>query len=352
MNAPKDWTKVLVPPTVSILEVLEIIDKGGLRIALVVDHEHRMLGTVTDGDVRRGILRGVSLERPVGEVMNPAPTVACIEDGREDVLRLMADRGLHHIPVVDGSGRLVDVHVLEELLHPPEVDTWVVLMVGGLGIRLRPLTEQSPKPMLHVGGKPVLETVLCGFVAQGFRRFYFCVNYKAEVIEGHFGDGSPWGAEIRYVREAEPLGTAGALSLLPERPPSAFVVMNGDVLTTVDFRQLLRFHREHHAAATMCVRVFDIQVPYGVVKVENQRLVGFEEKPVQSFFVNAGIYVLEPAVLDHMPIGRAFDMPALFERLQAAGSPAALFPVREYWMDMGGQEDYVRANHEYPDVFR
>ena len=221
--------------------------------------------------------------------------------------------------------------------------SWLAGSVPGLG----PLTANQPKPLLKVGQKPILETIMENFIRHGFRKFYFSVNYLGEMIETHFGDGSRWGVRIEYLREQKRLGTAGALSLLPEKPDKPFFVMNGDILTNVDFAQLLHFHVHTGATATMCVRDYDFQVPYGVVRIEGERLARIEEKPVQRFFVNAGIYVLEPPALDLTPADTFFDMPQLFERIVECGQEAAVFPIREYWLDIGRGDDLQRARSEY-----
>lgn len=347
----KDWKKVLVSPDTSIREVIRIIDQGALKIALVVNEDNHLLGTVSDGDIRRGILKGCALEERVQEIMTSTPTVVGQNEEREKILSLMRQKQLYQIPVVDASGQLVGLEIIDSLLAPPVRDNWVVLMAGGLGSRLKQLTTDTPKPLLKVGDKPILETILSNFIEYGFRRFYVSVNYKSEMIETHFGDGSRWEVDIVYLREDQKLGTAGALALLPEKPVDPVLVMNGDVLTNVNFQQLLDFHLEHKAAATMCVREYDFQVPYGVVKVDQHRITSIEEKPVQRFFVNAGIYVLQPGVLELIPKGAPIDMPALFDKLLAFGHETAVFPVREYWLDIGRISDYERANGDFDKVF-
>lgn len=348
----KDWQKVLVAATASIREVIKVIDDGALQIALVVDADRRLLGTVTDGDVRRGILRGIALEEPVTQIMNAAPSVVPADRQREEVLALLRSKSLRQVPVVDQERRLVGLEVIDDLLQPARRDNLVVIMAGGLGSRLRPMTDDCPKPMLRVGGRPILETIVENFVESGFRRFCFAVNYRAEVIREYFRDGARFGCEIRYLQEEAPLGTAGALGLLPEVPTQPVLVMNGDVLTKVDFGHLLTFHASHQTAATMCVSEYALQVPYGVVRVDQDRLLAIEEKPLQKFFVNAGIYVLEPRAIGLIPRGQAFDMPSLFSLLVKAGHEAAVFPVREYWLDLGKVEDFRRAQDDYPEVFR
>ena len=347
----KDWRKVLVSSDITIRETIRVIDSGALKIALVVNDGNRLIGTVTDGDIRRGILRGCSLEDRVAEVMNATPTIAIQNEGREKILMLMRQKQVFQIPIVDGDGSLVGLEVLENILETPRHDNWVVLMAGGLGTRLKPLTDEIPKPLLKVGGKPILETILENFLEYGFTRFYISVNYRAELIEEYFGNGSRWGAEIQYLREDRKLGTAGALGLLPARPAAPVLVMNGDLLTKVNFQQLLDFHLEHRAQGTMCVREYDFQVPYGVVKLDKHRIYSIEEKPVQRFFVNAGIYVLEPDVLDLIPKNAYFDMPTLFEKLVEQQKETAVFPIREYWLDIGRIDDFERAKGEFGEVF-
>lgn len=347
----KDWRKVLVSPDTPIRETIRIMDLGALKIALVVDENQHLLGTVSDGDIRRGILKGCALDEQVHEVMNCTPTVVGQNEERENILVLMRQKQIHQIPVIDSSGRLVGLEIIDSLLSPPQRDNWVVLMAGGLGTRLKQLTADTPKPLLKVGDKPILETILDSFINHGFKRFYVSVNYKSEMIEAHFGDGSRWGVEIVYLHEEQKLGTAGALGLLPYRPTEPILVMNGDILTKVNFQQLLDFHLEHKAAGTMCVREYDFQVPYGVVKLDKHRIASIEEKPVQRFFVNAGIYVLQPGVLDLISNGLPLDMPSLFDKLIELDKEAVVFPVREYWLDIGRMSDFEQANGEFDKVF-
>ena len=342
------WTDILVGPGDSIRETIRRIDGSSLQIALVVDAGRRLLGTVTDGDVRRGILQGVSLEEPATRIMNPKPTVAREGDDRDSMLAAMRARQIHQIPVVDAENRVVGLEVLDSLLGAKRENV-VVLMAGGRGVRLRPLTDETPKPLLQVGAKPILETILESLIEQGFGRFYLAVNYLAERFEQHFGDGSRWGVDIRYLRESKPLGTAGALSLLPERPNSPLLVMNADLVTRIGFGHLVDFHLAHKAEATMGVREYDYQVPFGVVHMQDERIVEVREKPTQRFFVNAGIYVFDPSALDVVPSGQRFDMPDLFNALAKQGRHTTVFPIREYWLDVGRHDDFARAAEELGD---
>jgi NDP-sugar pyrophosphorylase family protein len=252
---------------------------------------------------------------------------------------------------VGPDARVVGLVLRDELLTPQPLANHVIFMAGGLGSRLRPMTEETPKPLLTVGRKPLLETILEGFIEHGFRHFHMSVNYKAEQVKQHFGDGERWGVEIDYLEEDEQLGTAGPLGLLPEVPEEPILVMNADVLTKVNFRNILDFHFEQGASATMCVREYDFRVPFGVVNIERDRIVGIEEKPLQTFFVNAGIYVVSPELLDLVGKDEPLDMPEFFGRAIDAGHHAAVFPVREYWMDVGRLDDYERANGEFFRIF-
>ncbi|MCS3655567.1 nucleotidyltransferase family protein [Salinibacter ruber] len=346
-----DWRQISIRPDQTIREALEVIDEGAIQIAIIADEQDRLQGVVTDGDIRRGILEDFDLDTPVSSVMNEEPITVRPQEDRESLIDTMRARRIHQIPLVDREGRVVGVEVLDDLIEPEARQNPVVLMAGGLGTRLRPLTEDCPKPLLEVGDKPILETILEGFIAHGFHRFYVSVNYKAGMIEDYFGDGSDWGVDISYVHEEERLGTAGPLSLLPERPSESMIVMNGDLLTKLNYAHLLDFHREHGAAATMCVREHEIQVPYGVIETDDQYMEGIEEKPTERNFVNAGIYVLEPETLDYVPESEFFDMPDLFKRLIDRGKSATVFPVREYWQDVGRKEDFHRVNGEYEEVF-
>ncbi|WP_238920462.1 nucleotidyltransferase family protein [Achromobacter xylosoxidans] len=343
----KDWKKVAVALETPLRDAIALIDSTGLQLALVLDAQGRLKGILSDGDIRRAVLRGCDLATPTQEVMNPNPTTAPHSATSSELLALMRRKVLHHVPLVDEQGRVVDLATLDALTGVLEHPNWVVLMAGGLGSRLRPLTETCPKPMLPVGGKPILESILESFAEQGFRKFFLSVNYLAESIREYFGDGSKWGVQIEYLHEDKRLGTAGALSLLPNRPNAPILVMNGDLLTRVRFDNMLKFHNEHSSLATMAVREYDFQIPYGVVRTDGIHISSIEEKPVQRYFVNAGIYALSPEVFAHIPNNTYFDMPTLFERILASGNTTSAYPVRKYWLDIGRLEEFERAQREW-----
>jgi len=346
------WTRALLPPAGTIREAIQIIDKSGAQICLVADEQRRLLGTITDGDIRRSLLKAVSLDAAATEIMQRKPIVARPSDGPDHLRQIMQSTMIRQVPILDDRGVLVGLVTFNELTSArPVRDNWVVLMAGGLGNRLRPLTEDTPKPLLKVGQKPLLETIIEAFLQCDFQRFYVAVNYRAERIKEYFGTGKHWNCEIRYLEERDQLGTAGAIGLIDDKPTQPLIVMNGDVLTRVNFGSLLDFHREQRASATMCVRAYDFQVPYGVVNIRNSRIEKIVEKPVHAFFVNAGIYVLEPDALDFLPSGQRFDMTDLFDRLIQEKRNTAAFPIREYWIDIGRLDDFERANGEFGQNF-
>jgi dTDP-glucose pyrophosphorylase len=342
-----NWKDVLVSTRTPLQEAIAKVDASSLQVALVVNDDGTLAGVVTDGDVRRVILRGRGLDVPVSEAMNSQPTTVPRSMPRLEMLALMRRRLFHHLPLVDESNKLVGLATLDELIGNSDQPNWVVLMAGGLGTRLQSLTQDRPKPLLTVGGKPILETIVESFVEQGFRNIFLSVNYKAEMVREHFEDGGRWGANVRYLQETTRLGTAGALSLLPELPAEPIVVMNGDLLTRTNFQSLLQFHRDHNATATMAVREYDFQVPFGVVRMAGEQIEAIEEKPVRRSFVNAGIYVLSPHALERVPHNAYFDMPTLFERLIAERQSVTAYPLREYWLDIGRMEEYERAQKEW-----
>ncbi len=341
----------LIGPKATVHEAVATIDRGRLQVALVVDETQYLLGTVTDGDIRRGLLLGIALEAPVSEVMQRNPTVITFTEGVEKAQTIMREKTLLQVPIVDDDGRLVDLVTINDAVGSTNFDTRIILMAGGLGRRLRPLTDQLPKPMLRIGNRPLLENIIRNFLKQGFNRFTLSLNYQAEIIKNHFGDGRKIDCEIDYIHETERMGTAGALSLLKSRPTNPFVVMNGDLLTTARFDALMKFHVETGSAATVCAREYSMQVPYGVLHADGTKLQSIEEKPTKTYFVNGGIYVLSPTVLDHLEPGTPIDMPEFLDRLMASGQLVSVFPIREYWIDIGRVEDLDRARSEYAAVF-
>lgn len=343
----KKWQNILVRPDVPLEEAIAVLDKGGLRIALVVENDGELKGTLTDGDIRRALLRRVPMTSPVGDVMCRTPHVAGNGWSKEKILTVMEDLELLQIPVVDDGNRVVGLATLHGLMERRTLRNPVFLMAGGFGTRLRPLTNECPKPLLKVGDKPILELILESLVNEGFYRFFISTHYLPEMIREHFGDGSQWGVTIEYVHEEEPLGTGGALGLLPkDRIDLPLLMMNGDLLTTVNYRGLLDFHVEHGSIATMCVREHQHQIPYGVVQADGTYIRSMEEKPVQKYFINAGIYVVSPELVRAVNPGERIDMPTLLEQQMSAERRVSMFPVHEYWLDIGKMDDFRRAQTE------
>lgn len=335
----------------TIREALNIIDQGALKIALVVDQNKKLLGTLSDGDIRRAILKGCGLDDEIDSIYNHTPTTCEVNDSKERILQLAIAHKLYQIPVVDSEGRIVGIVEVDDLIQPACRTNTVVLMAGGLGTRLSPLTDAVPKPMLHVGSKPILETIIENFAKYGYTDIILSVGYKSNIIEEYFGDGSAFGVKIDYIHETKRMGTAGALSMLRNKLTEPFFVMNGDLMTNINFEHMFDYHISHDAMATMAVREYDFQVPYGVVKIKDGQITSIEEKPTHRFYVNAGIYLLAERSLEHIPNDEFFDMPSLFEKLIANGKNAVSFPIREYWLDIGRMSDYERANSEYRKVF-
>ncbi len=343
----KNWEDVIISSGHTVLETLQVIEKSSLQVALVVDERGRLRGIVTDGDIRRALLKGLSLGDEVSACMNLSPLTAEVGCSPRKLLSVMREHTVHHLPLLDDDGVLQGLASMDEILLAMQRLNPVVLMAGGLGKRLGELTRECPKPLLKVGDKPILEIILESFIDAGFSIFYLSVNYKAEMVEQYFGDGSRWGVSIEYIRETRRLGTAGALSLFPSVSDLPLVVMNGDILTRLDFSRLLDFHDSHSGSATMCVREYQMEVPYGVIETEGSRILDIREKPAVDFMVSGGIYVLDPEVLTLIPQGEPMDMPDLFHEMVCRGQNPQVFPLHEYWIDIGRFSDYERANQDF-----
>lgn len=348
----KNIEDIIVKESTSILEVLQIIDKSSKQLAIVVNDSKKLLGTISDGDIRRALLDNISLNESVKGIYFKTPTTATINHSKEEIINICRMKKIHQIPIVDNSGNLIGLEILDELISKESKINKVVLMVGGLGTRLRPLTENTPKPMLKVGNKPILQTIVEKFAEYGYINIVMCVNYKSHIIQDYFGDGSSFGVNIEYILEEQRMGTAGALSLLTKKPLEPFFVMNGDLLTNVNFEHLHDYHTSHNAMATMCVREYDFQVPYGVVNIKDSKILSIEEKPIHKFFVSAGIYMLSPEVLEFIPQNQFYDMPTLFEKMISEKQNIISFPLREYWLDIGRMEEFEKANLEYFEIFK
>ena len=335
----------------TLIDALKIIDKSSLQIGVAIDDNRKLVGTVTDGDIRRALINNYKLTDSIKNIIFKTPTVAKATDTNEYIISLAQAKKLHHIPIVDDDNRLIGLKILDDLIRNRVRSNTIVLMVGGLGTRLKPLTDEIPKPMLKVGNKPILETIILQFAKSGFENIILCVNHYAEIIKQYFKDGSEFGVNIDYIYESKRMGTAGALSLLKNRPRQPFFVMNGDLLTNLDFSELLSYHSANKSMATMGVVEYDIQVPYGVVNTVGNDIKTIEEKPKINFFVSGGIYVLDPACLDYIPHDEFYDMPTLFEEVIRNKHKTITYNIKDYWLDIGQIDEYKKANEEYSEVF-
>lgn len=342
------WQRAILPPTATIQQAIRNLDEVAIQIVLVVNEKSELEGTISDGDIRRGLLKGLDLSSPIRSVVFRTPLV--VPDGvdRDLIMQLMAANKIRQIPIVDGNHRVIGLHLWDDIAAPTERSNLMVIMAGGMGTRLRPHTEYCPKPMLPVAGKPMLEHIIERAKLEGFSRFVLAIHYLGNMIEDYFGNGDRFGVCIDYLKEESPLGTAGALSLLNPWPELPFVVTNGDVITDIRYGELLDFHGRHDAAATMAVRLHEWQHPFGVVQMKGVEIVGFEEKPIARSHINAGVYVLESCALDVLEKGSHCDMPSLFERLQTTGQRTVAYPMHEPWLDVGRPEDLLIARSVDP----
>lgn len=344
---------ILVPPTMPILQAIEVLDRAHKRIILVVDESMTLLGVVTDSNLRHAVLDHLDLARPIADIMRARPVTALDSFSDDQILDLMEATTCYQVPIVDREGRLKGIRFLNDLLQAQRRRgcNTAMLMVGGLGTRLHPMTKQIPKPLLPVGGRPLLFTILDQLLAAGITRIFLSLNYRGDDIRQAVSGEARYAEAVRYVEENDRLGTAGALSLLPERPGQPLLVMNGDLLTKVDFEEMVRFHLHERNVMTVALTTQKVKVPYGVARLEGTRIIEMVEKPEHTHFVNAGVYIIEPYVLDRVPSGTYVDMTTLIDDLIANDLRVGSFPVREYWLDIGTPDQLAKAEREYDTVF-
>lgn len=335
------WCQAILPVNVTMQQAICSLDRVAIKIVLVVNEVGGLEGTISDGDIRRGLLKGLDLNSPITSVIHRNALVVPPEMGRDMVMQLMVANKIQQIPVVDEHRRVVGLHLWDEITTPIVRSNLMVIMAGGMGTRLRPHTENCPKPLLPVAGKPMLEHIIERAKLEGFSHFVLAIHYLGHMIEDYFGNGERLGVRVDYLRERSPLGTAGALGLLNPRPEVPFVVTNGDVITDIHYGELLDFHIRHEAAATMAVRVHEWQHPFGVVQTQGVEIVGFEEKPIARSHINAGVYALAPEALSTLSADVHCDMPTLFEHLQANARRTVAYPMHEPWLDVGRPDDYM-----------
>ncbi len=343
----KDYKKTFIQASDDIGKSIEIIHKSGKRIGLVVDKQNKLLGTVTDGDIRRALLNKLNMSEQVTKIMNSNPAFSSIKESSNKKIQLMQDRDILHIPLLDKNGSVIGLDSLHDLIKKPVYENAVVIMAGGFGKRLMPLTEETPKPLLKVGTKPILETIINNLKGHGFRNFYISLHYKADMIRDYFGDGTDLNISIDYLEEKEPMGTAGCLSLLPDDISDLpLILMNGDLITELNFASLLDNHNQSKSEATVCVAEYDFQVPYGVLKVKDNEIISIKEKPIQKFFVNAGIYVLNKSLLSKIEKDKFIDMPDILIKKLSKNESINTFPIFEKWIDIGRVSDFMKANEQ------
>lgn len=337
--------QITVRPDVSINECIAMLDRTGMGVLAVCDEQHKLLGIITDGDIRRALLKRLSLDEPCITIASTNPLSVLESISPSDALKLMNHRKVDQLPILDANGLMIDLVLRLDLQQTEVPGVRAVVMAGGFGSRLLPLTENTPKPMLALGGRPVMEHIVRQLRDAGISSVNVTTHYLPEKIRMHFGDGSDFDVSINYIEESSPLGTAGSLSLV-EAGDEPILVINGDILTKVDFRSMITFHRKHKADLTVGVRLYDLKVPYGVLDCDDMLVTAVNEKPTQKFLVNAGIYLLEPNTYECIPKNTHYNMTDLMQHLIETGKRVVSFPVIEYWMDIGQVNDYEKAKDD------
>jgi dTDP-glucose pyrophosphorylase len=343
-NESEYWRNTILPVDSSIRAAISCLNESSLRIVLAVGADNRFLGTVTDGDIRRGILKGIGLDEPISQILNQDCITIKGAVPTTEALKLMKENAIDQIPLLDMDNFLIGLYIRDLLEVSHERLNPIVVMAGGMGTRLNPLTEICPKPMLKVMGKPILEHIVEKGLSEGFKRYVFSIRHLGNVIQEYFGSGSDFGVEIEYINEQDPLGTVGSLSLLKDRLALPFVLTNGDVLTNLDYGALLDFHINTNSSMTMVVGTHEFQNPFGVVHLDNEQVVEYLEKPIVMNYINLGIYALDPSAIEPLTVGQSCDMPELFRLLRATNKSISAYPLHEKWIDIGRPSDFERAN--------
>ncbi len=338
-------SRLVIETSAILRDALRALDAGAEAIVFVCEPEtRRVVGAITDGDLRRALLRNADLDStPVTEVMQRNFSSVSSTTGRAEVLDLMRARRIGQLPILDAEGRLCGLHTIGRMVTSRPRTNAAILLAGGRGTRLAPLTNLVPKPMVTVAGRPILERLLLHLMSAGIYRFYFSVNYLSHMIEEHFGDGSRFGCRITYLHESEPLGTGGPLSLLTPVPDEPVLVLNGDLVTQCDVGSMIDFHDRGRFVATMGLRHYSVEVPFGAATVSGDRLIALQEKPVDRKLINTGIYVLSPEAIRMVPHGETFPITSLFDTCLAMDRPVGAYMIDEEWLDIGRPEELVRA---------
>lgn len=348
-----DWKSLCLDENVSIFQAMKNLDESGAKLVVIISIDWTLKGILSDGDIRRGLLNGLNVNDSVAKVMNINPIVASFALSHFELRELMKANEISHVPLIDEHGKLIRIFSLKEVQNTePQKENAVILMAGGLGSRLGDLTANCPKPMLKLGDKPILEIIIENLKDYGFHNFYLSVNYKSEMIESYFGNGDKHEVSIKYIREKERMGTAGSLSLFEPKNDFPIIIMNGDILTKVNFSSLLDFHNANQLDACMCTFRHDYQVPFGVVHFDGDLVLKIEEKPIHSSLVNAGIYSIDPKLLSLVPKNVFFDMPVFLEKIIAEKYRVGTFQVQDYWLDIGRLDDFYRAEKDYKNKLK
>ncbi|MDA9344666.1 nucleotidyltransferase family protein [Gammaproteobacteria bacterium] len=330
--------------TNSVLDVINNIEESEYQICFILDGNDLLIGSITDGDIRRGLIEGYSIDSHASHIMNSNPISILNSQSESEAKKIMTANQIKHLPVVNKDNKLVGIHLKDQILNLAPKENSILIMAGGFGKRMMPLTENLPKPMLQVSGKPILEHIILNAKTQGFKNFIISIHYLGDLIIDHFGDGSNFDISIKYIHEKEPLGTAGALSILDPQPNLPFIVTNGDVMTDVNYSNLLHFHESNNSEATMAIKKYELQNPYGVVNTKGLEIISFEEKPIQISYVNAGIYAINPSTLKYLKSNERCDMPDFFERIKRKKHLISAYPIHETWADVGRPIDLSQAN--------
>jgi len=347
MAKDASWDSTLLSKNSKIVDAIKNLDSTGKKIVLVVDDYRKLIGIISDGDIRRGLLKGAQLSDEIDSVINHSPFIAEIGMTGESIRELMISKKVTQVPILSKERVVLGLFSIEGADQTPSFDNTVIIMAGGKGMRLRPYTEKCPKPMLNIAGKPLIEHIIEGAKEQGFKNFVISINYLGEIIENHFGSGKNLDVNIKYLREGVPLGTAGALFDYRKNVPTneTVIIINGDIRTKIRYDELLSYHNHHGAQATMAVRLHEIQNPFGVVTTSGIEITEISEKPINRSYVNAGIYAVETSALDILD-GDYCDMPSLFTKIRESGELTIAFPVHESWVDIGSPEEYLKTNLE------
>ncbi|MCX8130713.1 MAG: nucleotidyltransferase family protein [Clostridia bacterium] len=347
-----DIEKLFIKPDTTLKNTMEVIEKNAKGIALVIDHNERLLGTITDGDIRRAILKGIHLDEAIKSIMNEHFIFLTPGFTNTLVQTIYQQKSINQLPVLDDNMRVIDIVFVSDLYQKSSKENWAVIMAGGLGTRLYPLTKDIPKPMLTVGAKPIIETIIEQLKSYGYTNIILSLNYKAEIIKNYFQDGSNFGVNIKYISEKKRMGTAGAIRLAEQYLDKPFFVINGDILTRLNFEQFMKYHVRNDNIITIGTKKYDMQIPYGVVSITDENVVELKEKPCMNFFINGGMYCLNPDAIEFIPEDEYFDITQLINIYLEKKKKIGSFPITEYWMDIGQIDDYNQANMDYDNQFR